>query len=266
MGNIVFSKDFITVANAEITAQSTATGFSKANVMDYWHLKRRWRMDSADKSSINPILYFDMGAAKTVAAIMLDDVNFSKVLILGNDTDLSTDWTAAAFTSGELTVSCDAQTGRYKIYIPLTDFNRRWIAVCVPSAASAVGDYQTKWEVGRVVLVDSVNTFTKNMAYGYERGAKRAYQDFSCASGHVERVELGELRWEGTLIFGNRTVSQESDLTTLNNLNIASPIFFYENNSDTSKCYLCLRDTDYLGTVKAGNMVTGTSIRLCELI
>lgn len=266
MGKIIVSKDIISVANAEITAQSTASSFAKVNVMDFWHLKRRWRMDSLTKSSINPVIYFDLGSAKTIDSIILNDVNFDKVVILGHASNLSTDWTAASFSSGEISISKDAQIDRYKVYIPLTSFNYRWLAICVPSAASAVGSYTTKWEIGTVLPLDSIHTFTHNMSPEYRRGAQRAYGDIELKSGHVERVEFGEIRWTATLSFGNRTVTEEVDLTTMNNMNISEPFIFYENNSDISKVYLCLRNSDYSGTMVANNAVTGTSIQLLEMV
>lgn len=266
MGNIIVSTDIIEVANAEITPQSTDTGYAKADVMDLWHLKRRWRMASADKSSINPIIYFDMGAAKTVTHVMLDDVNFSKVLILGHASDLSTDWTAASFSSAETAISCDAQVNRYKVIIPLTGFNYRWLAICVPSAASAVGSYTAKWQIGRAIILDSATTFTRNFAYGYQRGARQGHKELSLVSGHRERHKIGDVQWEGILSFGHRTATEEADLTTLNNLDIDDPMVFYENNSDTSKCYLCLRDDHYMGTVVYNNLLTANTMRFTEII
>lgn len=266
MANIVISNDIIEVADAEITAQSSASGFAKADVMDMWRLKRRWRMNTADKSSVNPILYFDMGAAQTVTHVMLDDVNFDKVIILGHASSLTTDWTTASFSSGEVAISCDAQVNRYKVIIPLTAFNYRWLAICVPAAASAVGSYVTKWEVGRVAILDSVTTFTRNMSYGYVRGASRQYKDTTLLSAGRERATVGEMQWSGTLSFGNRRTSDESDLTTLNNLDIGEPLIFYENMDDTSKCYICLRDDHYFGTLTQYNIVSGTTIKLVELV
>lgn len=266
MGNIIISSDLISVADGGITAQSTASGFAKDDVMDFWHLKRRWRLNTANKSSTNPIIYFDLGAATTVTSIFLNDVNFSKVLILGHASSLTTNWAAATFSSGEVAVSVDAQVGRYKVYVPLTSFNYRWLAICVPSAASAVGSYTTKWEIGTVCILNSISTFTENMTYGYVRGAKQARIDLESASGHRERTKIGAVRWEGVLSFGHRTTTEEADLTTMNNLDIDDPLVFYENNSDTSKAYLCLRDDDYMGTQVANSVVTGSTIRLTELI
>jgi hypothetical protein len=263
---IITSNDFITVANAGITVQSTATGFAKANVMIYNHLKRRWRMDALTKSDSNPVMYFDMSAAQTVAAVVLDDVNFDKVIIVGHGSDLSDDWSGADYTSGAVTISNDAQVNRYKVYIPLTAFNYRWLGIIVPDAASAVGAYTTKWEIGRVGILDSVTTFTKNMARNYQRGAQRKYSEVELKSGHVDRISDGEIGWIGTLNFTHRTTAQEADLTTLNNLDISETLIFYENNSDTSKVYFCLRDDNYVGTMVTNSVVTGNSIRLRERI
>lgn len=266
MGNIIISNDIITVANAAITVQGTASGFAKVDMMDLWHLKRRWRMDSANKSDTNPIVRIDLSAAKTLDSIMLNDINFDKVIIKGHASDLGTDWTAASFSSGALSVSCDAQVNRYKIYAALTSFNYQYLAIIVPTAASAVGSYTSAWEIGTVVSLDSINTFTKNMGYGYQRGATRAYKEIKLASGHVERFDVGDMRWQGTLSFKVRSTSHESDLTTMNNLNIADPLVFYENNSDTSKVYLCLRNDNYIGTISHYGLVDGVTIRLEELV
>lgn len=263
---IIIDNDLILVAGSAISVQSTADGFSKANVMIMDSLKRRWRMDSYTESDTNPVMRIDMGAAKTVEAVVLDDVNFSKVNIKGHATDLSDNWAAADFETTAQTVSCDAQTGRYKIYIPLTAFNYRWLAIIVPTASSPVGTYTSKIEIGRIALLDTATEFTKNMSYGYERGAERAYSELELKSGHTERETDGPIRWVGRLNFSHRTTTQETDLTTMNNYDIGDTLVFYENNSDTSKCYICERDTNYMGTVIANGVVTGSTIKLREKI
>ena len=263
---VIIDNDIITVAAAEITVQSTATGFLKQNVMNHAHLKRRWRMNTLDKSNINPVMYFDLGSAQTVVAVVLDDVNFDDVIIKGHTADLGVDWTAADFTTATLTVSKDTQTNRYKIYCPLTAFNYRWLAIIVPTTANAVGDYTTKWEIGRVVLLDTATEFGKQMGPGYRRGAERAFSELDLKSGHDERLTDGPIRWTGVLDFPHRTTTDEADLITLNNMDIGGTLVFYENNSDTSKVYVCLRDDDYEGTHVSENTVLGHSIRLRERI
>jgi hypothetical protein len=128
-----------------------------------------------------------------------------------------------------------------------------------------VGTYTDKWEIGRVGILDTATEFSKNMSYGYERGAERAYREVEF-NNHVERDTTNVIRWVGTLHFSHRTTTQEANLTTLNNMDIGDTLIFYENNSDTSKVYFCLRDSDYSGTVIANSVVTGSSIRMVERI
>ena len=266
MANIILTNDIITITDAKITAQSTASGFAKANIFNHGTLKRRWRMNSLTKSAVNPVINLDMASARTLTAIVLYDVNFDKVNILGHASDLTTDWTTATFDSGAISISQDAQTGRYDVYIPLTAFNYRYLAIIAPVAASAVGSYTTKWEIGNVVLLDSGSTLSKNMAFGYSRGAEQAFAELKLASGHIERTTLGDLKWSGTLKFGARTTTEETDLTTLNNLDISETLVFYENNGDTSKVYVCLRDDHYDGTMVTNDIVTSNSFKLIERI
>jgi len=263
---IILDNDLITVVNAKITVQSTATGFAKANVFNFAHLKRRWRMDTATKSNINPIMYFDLGAAKTIVAVVLDDVNFDEVVIKGHATDLGTDWTTASFTTDTITIDKDAQTNRYKTFIPLTDFNYQYLAILVPTTAQAVGDYTGNWQIGRVGLLKTATEFSKNMSYGYQRGAQRAFREVSLESGHNERESTGPIQWTGSLQFGFRRIAQETDLTTLNNMDIGETLIFYENDEDTSKVYFCLRDDNYEGTIESTGIIKGKAIRLLERI
>lgn len=264
---VIVSTDLVSVADAEITARSTATGYAKSNVMDFWHLKRRWRCDDLTKSDSNPALVFDLGAATTVDAVFLNDINFNKVAILGHASDLDDDWSGATFDSGDITVSQNTFTGRYQAYIPLTSFNLRWLAVMTVADASAVGSYTSKWEIGTVCIIDSKTELTSNMAYGYQRGATKPYTDISLPHGGTERINLSDVyQWQATATFGTRTITNEANLQTMNLMDMSDPFVWYENNSDTSDCYLCLRDNAYIGTVVANDLVTGNQIRLRELI
>lgn len=262
MGNIIIDNDLITVATAEITVQSTAAGYSKADVFIFKSPERRYRMDSADKSDVNPIMYFDLTSAQTVDAIVLDAVNFDTVQIFGHASDLGVDWSTATFDSGELTVSKDAQTGRYKIYIPLTAFNYRWLAIGVPASATAVGSYTAKWEIGRVGIMDTATEFSKQMSRGYKRGADQAFTENAIG----ERDKTGPIYWVGTLDFGYRTDTQETDLTTLNNYDIDDTVIFYENFGDTSKVYFCYRLDSYSGMYAGLGYVKGESIKFRERV
>ena len=263
---LIISDDILQINNTEITARSTATGFAKKNVMNFWHLKCRFRADDLTKSDTNYLIKFDLGSAQTVVGVMLNDINFDKACIYGHASDLGTDWSTASYDSGDISVSLDNIVNRYKAYIPLTAFNYQWLAVAVPSAASVVGTYTTKWEVGEVAILDSVTTLAKTMSYGYQRQASKAFRDIELPYGGVERVALGDnLRWAGNTIFGNRTKTQENELWTVNAMDNAKPIVFYENDGDTSKVYVCTKG-DYVGTIIANDAVIGNTITFREII
>ena len=94
-----------------------------------------------------------------------------------------------------------------------------------------------------------------------------AYVDVPLSGGGTERVALSDtLRMNLKLDFNERTIASESDLWTFNRMAITGPVFFYENLSDTSKAYLCLRDTDYTGTWSSYGVIKGAAIKLKELI
>lgn len=273
MGNIIFSDDFIT--SATITAISTASGYDADNVLNLVNLERNWRMNSANKSDTEAVLIFDMAAAKSLTAIVLDHVNFDKVVIKGHDSDLSeestsgqNEWGNSDFTSGEIAISKDAKTNRYKVFIPLPGFNYRYLAILIPTTASSVGSYTSKWQIGRVGLIDSYYTFGRNDDWGRQRGASQAFYEVRFGSGRIVRASAGIKRWEATLNFNSprRISSEEIDLDTLNNYNMEDTILFYENDGDTSKVYFCVRDTDYFGTYTLYDGVSGNSIKLIELI
>ena len=355
---IIIDNDLIIIESADITVQSTATGFAKANVMNHTNLKRRWRMDSLGKSNINPVMYFNLSAQtnlysltydstndvliagtypdgqlwkssdagetwtlkkdlsnetpaqtyvysltydstndvliagtvpdaqiwkssdagetwtlkkdikdeQSLDSIVLNDVNFDKVIIRGHNSSLGVDWTTASYNSGTITINKDTQVNRYSIYIPLTNFKYGYIAIIVPTTASVVGIYFNKWEIGRIGLLHTATEFSKTMSRNYKRGAERAFSELNLKSGHDERLIKGPIRWIGTLDFQARTTAEEADLTTLNNMDIGDTLIFYENNGDTSKVYFCLRDDDYFGTYISSETIIGCSIRLKERI
>jgi hypothetical protein len=262
---IIFSADLISTAT--ITAVSTASGYAAANLLNFINLKRNWRMNTANKSDSVAALVFDFTTAKTIAAVVLDDVNFDKVIIKGHASSLS-NWDTATFSSGTISISKDAKTNRYKAFIPLTSFDYRYMAVLIPTTAAGVGDYTTKWQAGRVGPLDSYYTFGRNMDWGYQRGASQTYDQISFQNGRRERGTVGIRRWEATLNFNSprRISTEEIDLDTLNNYDMDDPLIFYENEGDTSKVYFCYRDTDYFGTYTLDDGVSGNSIKLVELI
>lgn len=265
MGNIIISNDFISLSDSMITARSGAIGYPKVNITDLWHLKRRFRADDATESDTNYLLKFNLGSAQTIDAIFLNDVNFDKVHIRGHASDLGTNWSTSSFTSGDLSISQNKWTGRYQVYIPLTSFNYQYLAILVPTASSMVGSYTTKFEVGTVVLMDSVQTFSLNMAYGYTRTAGDAFVDLAIAGASKERVSLNpNMRWQGEITFGNRALSDETEILTMNRLTLADPLVFYENANSTQDAYLCARSNAYKGVRSTYNIAQHSDAILLE--
>lgn len=265
MGKLIISGDFC--SSGIITSISEATGFSDDNVNDYWHLKMRYRCNALPKSDTDFVLKFDMKTAQTVAAIVINDVNSDYIRIRGHATDLANNWAGATFDSGDVAVSLDPVVNRYKVYLPLTAFNYRWLALQMPAAASAVGDYTAKWEVGSVVPLDSVTELSRNMSFGYQRTAEKPYEDIPIPHGGFQRASLGDdLAWADDVVLGRRTETEELELWTINRYDIGSPVILYENRGDASKVYLCLRDDAYQGTLVTNNSVVGNTIRFKELI
>ena len=261
MGKIIVTDDFIDLG--AITSRSEATGYADDNVEDYWHLKRRFRAD--DVTDTDWLLKCNLGAAKSVEAIVLCDVNFDHVQFQLHAADA---WGAPDHDSGDLTISQFDVTKRYNIiYIPAAAVTKQWIRVYIPNTASPVGDYTTKWEVGALVVLDTATALSKNMSYGYSRTAEKAFETIRLPHGGHEVVKLGsDLKAVIKAYFGYRTKAGEAELWTLNAMSPGDPLIFFENDGDTSAVYLCTKDNAYEGEVVANNLVKGNAIQFTELI
>ena len=260
MGDIIISNDFVDLGT--ITSISEATGYDDVNVKDYWHLKRRYRAGGLPKSNEDYLLKFDFGAEKSVVAIVLDDINFTPLRIRAHATDLGNDWSGGFFYAAP-GVTLDERVNRYSVYIPAV-FDKQWMVIQVPAGASALGDYQDAWEIGRVVVLDSKNEFAKN---AYSRSAIKPFEDIKMPSGSIERVSLGDnLAWEGIVSIDNRAETDEAELWALNALDSSKPLVFYENRGETNKVYICLRDNAYKGNLVHQGLVTGSTIKFKELV
>jgi hypothetical protein len=261
MANIIISNSIISVSSSNITARSQDPKYPRINVLDNWHLVRHYR--STDATASTWLLKIDFGSTQQLTGIFLNDVNFEKVRIEGSDDDTS--WGAPSYASTH-TISKDERVDRYKIFISATDFNYRYMRIFIPTGTT-VASTHTVWKVGTVVCLSSHLIFNENMAYGYQRSANRTYEDISLPHGGVERVSLGDyLAWSGQAVFNVVASSNESDLWTLNAMNISNPIVFYENAGETDKAYLCLRDSAYTGTVITNDLVKCSVIRFKEIV
>ena len=258
MADSIITDDFIDLGT--ITSRTEVAAYPDDNIEEYWHLKRRFRANDVIKTDW--LLKFDFGAAKTVEGVFLNDVNFDKVQIQGdNEVDFGA---PIQYDSGIIDIGLDERVNRYKVFIPITGFNLQWMRIYIPATATAVGSYQTKWEVGSVVVLDTVPTVSKNAML---RTSAKPFQDISLPSGGFERISLGDnIRWEGEITIEQRAEVDEAEYWAINLLDSAEPLIFYENAGDTDKAYLCLRDSDYAGTRLYNGLVRGNTIKLKELV
>lgn len=263
MGNIIVSDDIIAVTDAMLSVKSELTGYNDENMLVLTSLERAFR---ANNATANDWLWkVNFGAAQVVAAVVLSDVNFDKVIIEGHASDV---WTAPSFTSGSVTISKNAMTNRYSVYVPLTAFNYQFLRAYIPADASAVGRYTTKWHIGSMCCLSAATAFSTNMAAPYTRRAPIPYSDIQLDNGCTRRVKLGNLkRLEVDISFGSaRTTTGEGELWTMDATDIGLPVVFYENLSDTSMVMIGMRDGNYEGTQIFNGITVGNVIRFKELV
>jgi len=254
---IIVSNSFKTVDYTLITARSATTGYDKVNVMDRVNLKRRFR--AADITTNDYLLKFRFVPTARIYGIFLNDVNFSAVRIEGNESD---SWADPTYAGSDLTVSQNPITGRYQIFINLgsSGVNLEYWRIFIPSTATLVNSNVSFWEVGTVCFMTSLTELAHNMSYGYTQTGKHFY-----STAVNDRVKTGEeIRWQGQLVFGNRSDSNETELWTLNQMDMSLPFFYYENDGDTSRGYLCVRDGSIQVNRFTYNGITGNSIAIKE--
>ena len=258
MEHSILSGDFVDLGT--VTSRNQTAPYYDHNVVDYWHLKRRFR---AQDLNVNDwILKFELEEyGEPFVALFLNDVNFDKVQIQGSDDDVTWD----CYDTGIKDISLDRRVDRYKVYIPMPDFDCMFLRIFIPATASLVADgFSGGWEVGSVVGLGSTFTVKKN---AYTRTATKPYQDLSMPSGGNERVALGdELKWEGSFVVDLRAESDEDDYLDINLMENDQPMIFYENAGDTSKAYLCLRDTEFEANLLYRGAFRGNTIKMKELV
>jgi len=250
---VIFSNDFITFTP---TARNANSSYPATNISERWHLIRTFK--SADATANDWLLKLDMASAQTVAAIVLNHVNFTSVIIQGHASD---SWGSPSFTT-TVSISQDPAVDRYKAFIPLTAFNYRYLRIFIPTGQTPTDD--SVWYVGNVEVLDSYETLVHN-ATTFPRTSDVQKSETTIHGNTTDVITHGGRYFEGSLSFNIRKASDETELWTLNNLDPATPLVLYENLSDTSKVYTVIKTGAYKGTLKAGLLVSGNSISFKEI-
>lgn len=259
MGNLIISNDIVSITDAMLTPRSELSGSADENMLVLTDLGRAFRAN--DLTTDDYLFDVDFSSfAETIAAIVLCNVNFDAVQILGDDTSL--DDSALDYTGDELEISQDDITGLYNIFIPLTGFDHSLLRVFIPSGTSAVGSYTTTWQVGSFCCLRTATALTKgHVEYDVEPLPTEETVKFA-SGGSREIITNSHEIWSAIVRFGARNSSEEAELWALNRM--AAPIVFYENDGDTSKVHICRRDGKYSSSLIAPGVVRGDSIRYVE--
>ena len=261
MGKLIFSNSYTVATDDQITMRTNNAAYPKLNVMDLWHPARNAR--AGDVTDNDWLMKFDFGAATTISAIVLNDVNFDNVTIQGHASDA---WGAPTFTSSTA-VTQDVIVSRYKLFLPLTAFSYRWLRIFIPTGAVEVGTSISEWSIGSIMLITEHTELTRNMAYGYKLTSERAYEDIRFGHGGTERANLGDrLKALITIVFKIRSSDDEGELWTFNAVDSNKPMSIYENNGITSRVYVSLRDRGYESKLVQHNQVLGNTIKFEELV
>jgi hypothetical protein len=227
--NFKFGYNFVAYTASASTAD---TEFPVTNLYDYEHALRQWRSTVITASWVKA---YTGSSAITLKGIMLNDVNFTDILVQINTTD---SWPG---TSVGYTVTMDQRTGRYKIYIAFDSVSVKYIRIYIN--AQTPTDGLSYFRIGTFIVLNSVFEFTDNPTFPYVCTAdeKMITNDFE--SGGYEDVNLGPLIWEGNFGFEVHQRTLESEVNIFGRMYKSANLVFFENYTDSALCYICRRRT-----------------------
>lgn len=257
MANVIITNSFVTLTNSMLTARSENASYPKVDCLKQLRLMDVFR--AADVTATDYLLKINYGAAQSVAAVALLNVNFNKAQIQGHGSD---DWGTPDFAGSALTVSQNKYTGRYNIFIPTTGFNYQYMRVYIPAGTTEVGTSQSEWQIGTIVVMSSASPLAKNIAYGFSQTADEVIEEIGGDAASKDST----LQWEGTISFGTRSRSDcEAAILALNRMSKSSPVLVYLNDSDTSEVYLCYRQKAFSLSRPFNTVITSDSITYREI-
>jgi hypothetical protein len=266
MGNLIYSGGYTLATTDQISMLTEDSSYPAINVMNLHRIGRCSR--STNAATADWLMQFDFASAITMEAVILNHVNFDMVVIKGSNTDSSASWGTPSFETSELSISSDVVVDRYKIYIPLTSFNYKYLQIHLPGDVEEVsGSSLGVWSMGNVMLITDVVELSRNMSYGYQKTTDQALKDIPLGHGGTDRIKLGDfIKALISVVFKIRRSSDEVELWTMNKLDMSKPMCLYENMNVTNKVYICLRDTSYRSKLVQNNQVLGNTIKFEELI
>jgi hypothetical protein len=239
MGNLIYSIDYASLDATATVCSAADTDYPSDNVTLITYPFRPWRPGA-------PLIYgqwigLDLGSAKAIDAIVLDNMNFTSCKIQAD--------AAATFDSGEggepeydsgaITISKDPRDQRYKLFYAVDQTYRYWR--CLVYTIGVVDDLGTA-SVGAMCALTTYVTLSANPGFPYDTTVKEP----TINEGTGEPITLGHRYIQLDLASTNYddALTFESDLLTLLHIGKAQPIVIYRNNANTCEVYIMYRVGD----------------------
>lgn len=260
-GNYIYSASFATPTAYTASGSLNTTNYPLANVSDYTHPKRSWKCDTCTSGTSYIALNF--GAATTLVALVIDDINLAAVKV-----QYSTNGSSWTDTPGATTISQDKADGRYKCYVALSSWTYQYIRVLANTSTSTDGSaYMT---VGTLLPVTAVTTMTQNFSGEFGRTSHTAVDlndDFT--SGTWSPLQLGDRTCSITLSgpIQSHNTSVLGDLFAIGGTyHAGQPFVFYRNQDNTAEVYIVRRMADVQISQPGPNHLSIGQITLREVV
>lgn len=243
MANYIISADFAEVQT--VTASATFGQYGAYNLLDYTHPYRVWK-----GTGLTDNVVFDFGAAVSVEAVILDNVNETSIKVQFHTAD---SW-GTPDVDDTVTPEQDPADGRYKIYHTPTGaaISKRYARIVGNGAGTSTGE--------GVLSIGSVAFLTAKRTLGHNPEVPITITSITpgIVNGLDEAIVTGnrfvELNFTGkvnpalsTTIADGGAGSETMEVTTwkwLGEYNIATPLALYLNDTNDSEVYICHRVAD----------------------
>lgn len=243
MGNFIFGH---TCPSFTVSATSNATDYTCSDLANFTNLRKGWRSTTTAQQTLD----FTFSSSQAVVGVVIDDVNFTAIKIGGTD----------------YTISRDARVNRYKIYADKTATGSTF-QIIVPIQTPI--DSSSYFRIGRVMFIISANKIllNQNISWPYPANAEQPYSKTTFESGGVEIIRLGDyFAFSCSMKFNYANRTTEGQILVLNTVNMNTPIVLYENNSDTSKVYVCYKEGGIEVIELTSDVVSINSFKFMEYI
>lgn len=232
-GNVQFGTTWLSYTPSLPSGASEAAGHPVTNLGVYDRPLRTWR--SQDTTSEKIVL--DLGAAKTVAALFVNHVNFTTLLVEGA---ADSGFTSGVVTLGTFTIGKDRRVGRYKAWCAIGSPQSKRYLRLTPS--NPVGS-ATYYEIGVVGVFDAAGivTLDDNPSWPWRTVRQQATTRIGFAGGGEDAITDGAPYLEITMASevwrrtgGSTVLTQLLDLC---DLGPAALLVLHENRGDTAAAY-----------------------------